>query len=846
MATTQRPLKAFLSHSSKDKRYADLVAAQFSSANLHYDAKTFEQGEQSSSEIFDALGSCDVFVLLLSKNSVHSKWVQAEISTGQHRVFGGGIVKVIVFVLDDLPSASIPEWLRMYVHRRSTNVAVIANVIRSALLELERARNPAVNIFVGRDLALTELKAKLADVSGSSPQALYIAGWDGIGRRTLIRRAMSDIFSSLVGVPVEITLRRDQGDIELYRELLSQGGTLSFNELVEAVNSYSNTPLESRILQLAGQIDKLSDERQMVLVRGADALLSDDGDLKLWLSELLRSLSPATWPKLGLISQRIISPGKQFRYPETFFLQVKSLSREDSKTLFSLLLKHKSISISESLLAQVIDMVDGHPQSIIVASAFIAQVGVARVAANPTELMSAISSRTSQVLQNIPLQLAHERVLAVFREYEILSAEDLLTVLDASPASEIGAAVAYLQDFGVIEAEAEHLRLAPFLTDAAGRHRFQIDASKLLADVREKMILRIADFVDSDVIKIQTIDSVVLAALRADSEITNPLLNRALLPSHLLRVAREQYDKKRYAQSANLAERAYEGRGKLSIEAQVEALRISALSHIYHGGKEQQYRKSKQELDGLGLKLATRVGHFVAGVKFKTDGDIAGAEVEFLAAYHLGGDRSFHILRQLAGIYLLNEQYERAEKFARLAVDVAPTSPYVLDVLVRTLIDAHRNDHIYLTGDPNFNDLMTKLEKLSRREDKSFYEVRQGQLKSALRDRNGAIEWAEKAAAMSPGHPGVLLQLAKVQLDQKMRIECAATLEAITRATKTAQGEDLRWRTEHDKILINLKIDENDFDGASQALARARSMPQALRDSLNRKIQSARAFAGKN
>ena len=837
-----RPLSAFLSHSSKDKRYADLIAGQFSSANLHYDAKTFEQGEQSSSEIFEALSKCDVFTLLLSQNSIDSKWVQAEIATSQHRFFGGQIKKIIVFVLDDLPSSRIPEWLRMFVHRRSTNVAVISNVIRSALIELERARNPAINIFIGRDTALNHIKAKLADVSASSPQAIFVAGWDGIGRRTLIRRAMADVFSSLVAVPVEVTLRRDQGDIELYRDLISKSGRFTFTELIAETERYSNLALHERIQNLATELDALSEDRQMLIVRGSDALIGDDGDLKEWLTFLLRSLGPSTWPKLALISQRILAPGRQTAYQETLFVQVNSLSREESRTLLSLLLKHKKIAVSGEFLTRVIDAVNGHPYSITTAAAFIEQAGIARVIANPGELVATLSQPASQLLEQMHFTHVQERVLAIFREYEILSAEDLLSIMVGDNATEVGAAVSYLQDFGVLESEAEHLRLAPFLIDAAGRHRMSIDSSRFLSDIRTRMIDRVSEFVDSDVIKIQTVDSVVLSALRMENSIDNPLLARALLPSHLLRVAREQYDQRRYARAAELAERAFDSRSKLSIEAQVEAMRIAALSYIHHGALDAQYLRAKSQLESLGVRLAMRVGHFITGVKLRAEGDIAGAEKEFLTAYRLGGDRSYHILRQLASIYLLKEEYGNAEKFARLAVAVAPASPYVLDVLVRILIDVHWNDSAYLTGDPNFLDLLEKLERLSSRERKSFYEVRQGQLKSALRDKVGAIEWAEKAATMTPGHPGVLLQLAKIQLDQKMRVECGHTLDAVARITRGSQGEDKRWRTEYDKLLVNQLLDGNDFDGATGALGRARSMPQALRDSLSRRIDAAKAY----
>ena len=100
-------MKAFLSHSSKDKFLVTPVFKDLGAANSFFDAESFEDGKRSAEEIFRSLDATDVFVLFVSRNSLASSWVKHELQVAYDRFAGeaGGQI----FPLDKFGSRRGPR-----------------------------------------------------------------------------------------------------------------------------------------------------------------------------------------------------------------------------------------------------------------------------------------------------------------------------------------------------------------------------------------------------------------------------------------------------------------------------------------------------------------------------------------------------------------------------------------------------------------------------------------------------------------------------------------------------------------------------------------------------------------
>ena len=75
--------KAFLSHSSKQKPYVEVVAKRSGKDKIIYDAWCFEEGKEIVKEIEEQLEDTDLFVLFISKESLESSWVQSEVEQAE-------------------------------------------------------------------------------------------------------------------------------------------------------------------------------------------------------------------------------------------------------------------------------------------------------------------------------------------------------------------------------------------------------------------------------------------------------------------------------------------------------------------------------------------------------------------------------------------------------------------------------------------------------------------------------------------------------------------------------------------------------------------------------------------
>ena len=75
------PTEVFLSHSSRDRKLAAKIAAVVRTHGIPvwYSATNIVGAQQWHDEIGAALKRCDWFIIILSPNSVKSKWVKREL-----------------------------------------------------------------------------------------------------------------------------------------------------------------------------------------------------------------------------------------------------------------------------------------------------------------------------------------------------------------------------------------------------------------------------------------------------------------------------------------------------------------------------------------------------------------------------------------------------------------------------------------------------------------------------------------------------------------------------------------------------------------------------------------------
>lgn len=110
--------KVFISHSSQDKDFfvrplVDKLKKSLGEDRLVYDELTFESGAKSIEEIQRTIEATDLFVILLSRNSLSSEWVQQEILWAKN--LDSNFLdeqRIMPVIIDDITKdyEEIPEW----------------------------------------------------------------------------------------------------------------------------------------------------------------------------------------------------------------------------------------------------------------------------------------------------------------------------------------------------------------------------------------------------------------------------------------------------------------------------------------------------------------------------------------------------------------------------------------------------------------------------------------------------------------------------------------------------------------------------------------------------------------
>lgn len=815
--------QAFLSHSSCDKDTVTKVHQDLNAANVICDTESFDAGRRSADEIFRGLSTTDVFVLFISRRSTESPWVRSEIALAQQKLLSRSIRDVLVFVLDDCPVDAMPLWLRDFVYVRERNPVLIAIRIRSRLFEIALETGEEFEIFLGRDKDLNDLKTALSKPSADTPKVIFLSGSDGIGRRTLARRALKDTYPWFQRLFPEVTLTDTQGPFELYQRLLQFTGNYTLAEWTSFVSEFRSLNVPLRVEYLVRQVEHLRRAKQVLFLRGHSALMADDGTLQEWLLEVVKALPKSNIPVLVIISRRMMPFAKR-QYVEpygVFFCRTESLSLEHSKALLSQWLKKFDLDFSSSLLDQVTPFVAGHPKNIELAAKYAAHYGIPRLETDKRDFRNVIGERAAELLYKIKFDTLQELSLALFSDYEHLGTEDIVFAfkeVGENDNSAISSAMAYLQDHGIIEAEGKYLRLAPYLIDAASRHRWSQRTTKAIEKVRAAFYTRVSTLETGDYVRISTIDAALVAGARAGRFRGQELFWRILLPSHILRVARDVYDDRRYPLAAELCEKAMERAWGLTSEAILEGLRLRGLS-LARLGRAEDFNNCITQLHKIKGQAAQRQAHFLKGFKCRWEGQFENAEREYRKAYAARGARNFHVLRELAQVLAAQSRYEEAERYARAALKIAPLNAYVIDNLVEILIEKHKGNAHGLAMDEEISSLFQELEKSSMREHRSFYQTRMAHYLSMVGDLEQALQWADRAIEETPNLIQVYYNRARIKLKKKDLRRVEEDIRKMESLMMQASGTgDKRHHFLITLLKYRLNIELKQYDAAKNSL----------------------------
>jgi TIR domain len=158
-------LRVFISHASSDKPFAERVATALrnNAVNPWFDKEQIRVGDDVLERLGDGLRTMDLLVLIVSKRSLRSRWVDRELKFAVRREIEERKILILPFIIDSTQSNELPWYLH---HLRAEQVpsdnrgvaAILESVIAKGSRRIPKTeRRPHKRPMVTKDPRVDEL-----------------------------------------------------------------------------------------------------------------------------------------------------------------------------------------------------------------------------------------------------------------------------------------------------------------------------------------------------------------------------------------------------------------------------------------------------------------------------------------------------------------------------------------------------------------------------------------------------------------------------------------------------------------------------------------------------------------
>ena len=780
-------MRAFLSHSSKDKGYVDRAASMLKPGTFELDSVTFDAGLINTAAITEALKRSDLFCLFLSRDSITSKYVEFETLLAIEFLARGGVTRFLVVCLDEDAFNSASTNVKFFnIIRRVEEPENAARLIQGALVAAASA-DRTIHPFIGREDALGELESQVVDSERPATKALFVSGNFGIGRRSLVRKFYQDHYPHVGRVFPVVEISEYSGLEEIFRQVLGAlRPAITGHELRTRLSSFEVATEPEKYRQIAALFNSVLPAREAAMVIDSGGVLTDTASFQPEIARLIDLLESHPHPPLAFVSLRSIPLRNRRHQNDVAHVGLGSLKREEAVRLASRLLKDNRQTASREQISEIVGLADGHPFNFYRIVQEVHESNVATFLANPRDFIEWKHRQSSSYLNKIKLSEEEISVLALLK---ILPSIDFAAVLDALPmdAEKANEAVMKLSSFHLIEFAGAAFSISPPLRSAVERDRRirlpEPVRTRAMTNLSETLAVRI----DEGSAEIRLVDSAILASIRSGN--SNDFVSAFLLPSHYAWLAKRSYDEGEYRETIRLAQEAIKGMTRLSAAGFVAACRYMCLAAS---------RVGESEVFEAGISLLRKRATddwaksnvaFLQGFNSRMLGNLPAAEEFFYSAYQLSpGNHS--AARELAAVCLARGNLEEAEKYAREAREHAARNVYVLDILIAVLTKRLGRRAM---SDPEVRELFDLLQEECEGTNRSFFETRKAELENLYGDNGKARELIAEAIDKTPYLIEPRRILAEIFLKEGNKVKADEVLRWMRSRVMSNNASERRW-----------------------------------------------------
>lgn len=417
-------MKAFLSHSSIDKEFVREVANKLGRINCIFDEQSFSSGDNFKNAIEEHLDNSTVFVFFATRDSLESFWCSFEIEEAFYSQLKSKISNSIVYVVDDGISIDLlPNWLKRSLIINEKSPAMIARDIQYQLnLRAEEFQKP---IFLGRGSERESLEECLNPIDGSTnPKVISIFGLPGVGRRSLIKSSIKELYSLKKYVEIEL----DSGDNanSLCAKLADIIEPYSCQEeLRDIVNDIMGLSELEAITRSIINIKNIVKSGELPLLIDLGGAIKNNGCLHGFINEIVDGVEKTNNAYLILILTRRISRDNE---KDIQSVPIEQLSNKSTSQLLVGLSRRSQLVIDSKDIRELTEYIAGYPPAASFAIKQASIYGIDALMNDKGKLTQFSQKRFIKHIQDHDLTGADKKALKVLAGYSPLPLSALLAL----------------------------------------------------------------------------------------------------------------------------------------------------------------------------------------------------------------------------------------------------------------------------------------------------------------------------------------------------------------------------------------------------------------------------------
>lgn len=344
-------LKAFLSHSSKNKDYVEKIAKELTQNWCTYDSFTFEFATKTKDEIIKHIKEDSIFVVFLSDKALESTWVKDELELVYKELKNGYSKRIMPIIVDDSithKDERIPKWLSkdyniQTIRKYKKAVHRIKQEIIKLHWSIDSKKMKKDTLFVGRNKLMEVLEEKHRE-KFTPPFSVIASGIDGIGRRTILKEYYCKVTGTDKSkyIPT-IFLETNESIEDFILKVVDLGLTKDITN-----KDLLSMSIDEKVDFLASLFQDLEKEKEILLLEDNGCLVLLDRELNSWFKSLLHKINRYTKTTILLVASK-------YKLKKSILLEIDSLSAVDvfefeSKEInwaFNEFLKAHSIELEE-------------------------------------------------------------------------------------------------------------------------------------------------------------------------------------------------------------------------------------------------------------------------------------------------------------------------------------------------------------------------------------------------------------------------------------------------------------------------------------------------------------------